>query len=323
MSHLHVTIPDQKTIPPNLYGVNPGRSERSLKRYISLAMLSVIIVNWNTKDLLRACINSILLNPPACKLELIVVDNASPDGSAKMVAEEFPEIKLVDQNTNTGYAQGNNSGFALATGNWLLALNPDTEVPDGALDKAVKILQERPAYGVLSVKLIGPDGEVQSSIRGFPSIRGLIGAMFGLNKSRVDSDWNSYRLTNFDYELEQPAPQPMGTFLLFRREALKSIQAEFAPFDPQFPIFFNDVDLLCRLSSAGWPCIYSPKIWVKHHGGMSTRQVRKPMIWESHRSLFKYLLKHHLVKGRLNQTFVRAGLIIGALIRARGYYERF
>jgi len=286
-------------------------------------MLSIIIVNWNTKAMLVACLDSIFLNPPSCEFEVIVVDNASHDGSSKIIGENYPNVKLLSQNVNTGYAGGNNLGFQIAKGEWLLALNPDTEILSGTLDKAIKILENRSSYGVLAATLVGPEGEIQSSVRGFPTLKGIIGDIIGIGKKKPGSQWDSYRMTSFDYKIEQPAPQPMGTFLLFRREALNSICAESSPFDEDFPIFFNDVDLLLRLTQNGWPCLYTPKIQVLHHGGMSTKQVRKPMIWESHRSLMKYLLKHNLSGSALNQKMIRFGLILGAWIRARGYYERF
>src|SRR3979490_2219491 len=106
--------------------------------------LSIVIVNWNTRDLLRACLASIQRHPAASKFEVIVVDNNSSDGSAAMVKLEFPGVTLVDLPTNSGYARGNNHGFEQARGEYILTLNPDTELVDDSLDKAIRVLENNP-----------------------------------------------------------------------------------------------------------------------------------------------------------------------------------
>lgn len=286
--------------------------------------LSIVIVDWNTRDMLRACLRSFAQFAPTCRFEIIVVDNASGDRSAEMVRTEFPDVVLVALPTNTGYARGNNHGFEQARGEFILALNPDTELIDHSLDRAIRILEENPQFGALGAKLIGVNGKVQRSVRGFPSFMGILGDATGLGRTFPHSPFGSYRLPGFDYEMHQDAPQPMGTFLLFRREALDSVGAAKAPFDEEFPIFFNEVDLLYRLRRKGWPCLYSPDVRVLHHGGESTKQVRKAMIWESHRSLVRYLRKHHLNQWNLPAVLFVSGVVYAAaFIRARGYSAGF
>lgn len=285
-------------------------------------MLSVLIVNWNTRDLLRLCLKSLEENPSKIGQEVIVVDNASSDGSADMVRAEFPDVVLAAESTNHGYARGNNIAFRRASGRYLLTLNPDTEVLEGALDAAVAALEGSPKRGCVGACLVGPDGLVQRSVRGFPSVVGVAGDLFGLADRFPASRWASYRMPGFDYTVAQPAPQPMGTFLLFRREALDSIGDASSPFDELFPIFFNEVDLLLRLERAGWETWYEPSARVLHHGGASTRQVRKSMIWESHRSLLRFLRKHRLVAGWAYPVLAPA-VWLGAFVRARGYHAGF
>lgn len=284
------------------------------------ARLSVIIVNWNTRDLLRRCLASLRAYPPSVPMEIIVVDNASADGSSAMVREEFPEVALLEPGRNTGYAAGNNLGFAQAKGEYLLTLNPDTEVFDGTLDEALRVLDRSPRAGSLGAKLIGVGGEVQRSVRGFPTLVGVLGDITGLARRLPGSVWDQYRQFGLDLEAEAEVDQPMGTFLLFRRQALAQIGDPRQPFDEGFPIFFNEVDLLARLAMAGWTCIYAPSVRVLHHGGESTKQVRKSMIWESHRSLVRYWKKHWPALARYTILPILAGLIYGgALVRARGY----
>jgi GT2 family glycosyltransferase len=286
-------------------------------------MLSILVVNWNTKEHLRRCLASIHRHPPGCEYEVIVVDNNSSDGSAEMTAAEFPDARLFALDANTGYAGGNNIAFQQALGDRLLTLNPDTEFEDESIDLALAYLESRLRISAVGIRLVGPEGETQSSVRGFPSLQGVAGALLGIDRLSPRSRWASYRLPEFDYTLTQAAPQPMGTFLLFRREALEAVGALPHPFDMDFPIFFNEVDLLKRLDDAGWTAAYLAEAHVRHHHGASTRQVRKPMIWESHRSLVRYWWKH--VRGPARWALPAASGIIwlAALIRARGWHAGF
>ena len=279
-------------------------------------MLSVLIVNWNTREPLRACLASLRACPATGAMETIVVDNASTDGSADMVRAEFPEAILIASGVNTGYARGNNLAFAVAKGDRLLTLNPDTEALPGTLDRALDALDRHPRAGAVAVRLVGADGETQRSVRGFPTALNVLGDVLRVG--------DAYRLRGFDYEREGPAPQPMGTFLLFRREALAAVGDPLRPFDEAFPIFFNEVDLLKRMADAGWPTLYTPRASVLHHGGESTKQVRKAMVWESHRSLVRYLRKHRGTGAQgLALPLVALAVHGAALVRARGFHEGF
>ncbi len=284
-------------------------------------MLSVVIVNWNTKEFLRSCLGSLRANPCSEEMEVIVVDNASTDGSADMGRSEFPEFTLIESGGNVGYAKGNNLGLVRAKGEFVLTLNPDTEILEDTLDMALHVLRSNPDCGGLGAHQIDPDGATQNSVRGFPSFWGILGYLTGLGKLAPRSVLDSYGLTSFDYTEEQIAPQPMGTFLLFRRSALEAVGGRY---DESFPIFFNEVDLLYRMKLAGYPCIYSPAVRILHHGAASTKQVRKSMIWESHKSLARFLRKHH--RTTWSAPFVEAlcGVVwLAALVRAKGYHGGF
>lgn len=252
-----------------------------------------------------------------------MVDNDSSDGSAAMVETEFPDARLFRPGKNLGYAAGNNLAFSHAQGELLLTLNPDTEFEDDTLARACAALAKQPRAGSLAVRLVGPDGRTQRSVRGFPTPLGVMGQALRLDHLFPDSVLGSYSLPKFDYDRPGPAPQPMGTFLLFRREALAMVGDPCAPFDEQFPIFFNEVDLLYRLDRAGWPCWYEPSGHVWHHHGASTRQVRKSMVWESHRSLVRYLRKHLAGPERLWLPLVWLLATLSALVRAKGFYAGF
>lgn len=278
-------------------------------------MLSVLIVNWNTRDKLRACLASLKRFPPNEPHEVIVVDNASSDDSADMVRAEFPSVKLIEPGTNTGYARGNNLAFAEAGGDWLLTLNPDTELQDSSIQTALNELRVKTGFGCCAVRLVSPEGKIERSVRAFPTVSSILADLLGNGKA--------YRLPDFDYKNPGPAPQPMGTFLLFRKTALEAVGDPKAPFDERFPIFFNDVDLLKRMWDAGWPCWYSSAAHVLHHHGSSTSQAKKAMVWESHKSLVRYFGKHLRGAARLLLPLIAAAAFLAALIRAKGYHAGF
>ena len=280
------------------------------------ASLSIVIVNWNTRDLLRACLASVQRFPPARSFEVIVVDNASTDGSAEMVASEFPFVRLIKPGRNTGFAKGNNLGFQEATGSYWLVLNPDTEMQADTLDRACAILDTDIRIAAVGACQIGTDGMIQKSVRGFPTVTNLLRS-FLPRPLYSDEYWRR----SFDYTKPQTCPQPMATFTLFRA----SVVQDLGGYDESFPIFFNDVDLCRQIWSAGREIWYAPDVKILHHGGEGTRQVRKAMIWESSRSLIRYLKKHH--GKEVGTIFLLPGLTLMvyalALARAKGFSVGF
>ncbi|MCX6359128.1 MAG: glycosyltransferase family 2 protein [Armatimonadetes bacterium] len=262
--------------------------------------LSIVIVNWNTRDMLRDALNSLLQPGSDLRLQVIVVDNASVDGSAAMVRSEFPMVKLVANTGNAGYAEGNNQGMRVAEGRHTLLLNPDVVVPPGTLEGAVHALETDPKIGALGCRLIGTDGETQRSVRGFPTPGSILWEALGLSRLCPSSPvFGAYRMTTFDYSSQADVDQPMGTFLLLRGEAVRQVGL----LDERFPIFFNEVDWCYRAKRGGWRIVYTPTVQIKHYGGASTGQVAPAMAWESRRGLLAYYRKHY---GGLRYAPIRA-----------------
>lgn len=286
---------------------------------ITPELVSVVVVNWNTRELLKKCLVSLEQSTAPFALQTIVVDNASVDGSADMVEESFPSVILVRNSSNMGYAHANNQGIALAEGDYVLTLNPDTELPHDAIAQCVETLEKNSGFGCLAPRLIGLDRKPQRSVRGFPSVLGVFGALTGLDKIMPKGPLGSYTLPSFDYGAQGYAPQPMGTFLLFRRSVFKTLGDPKMPFDEAFPIFFNEVDLLFRLHQAGIHCLYTPQVEVLHVHGASTRQRPKAMVWESHRSLVRYFKKHLKGLQRAWIPGIAAAAYVAAFVRARGF----
>ena len=290
---------------------------------MSSPLVSVLIVNWNTRDLLRVCLRSLRAQQLRGEMEVIVVDNNSGDGSEEMVRAEFPEFRVIQTSANTGYAEGNNIAFFYAKGDFLLTLNPDTELEPETIQIAIDRLGAHPAWGAISVQFRYPDGQLQPSVREFPTLPNILGEITGLARRFPDSVIGNYRAHNFNYSAEGDAPQPMGTFLLFSRRYLEQCADPHHPFDQDFPIFFNEVDLLYRMQQAGFKCGYTPLTSILHHHGAGTRQVKPMMVWESHRSLARYFDKHTQGPARALLPLVRLAIMIGALLRTRQIHAGF
>lgn len=281
-------------------------------------MLSICIVNWNTRDYLKGCLASIAAYPPASEpVEVIVVDNASTDGSADMVRAEFPNVTLIASDHNTAYAGGNNLALAAAKGDKLLLLNPDVELEAGTLTRAVKFMDARPDAGMIGARQIQPDGATQRSVRGFPAPEAIMWEILGLGRLLPRSKrFAAYAMRGFDYDRVAEVDQPMGTFLLVRREVYSAIGG----MDEVFPIFFNEVDWCYRAKLAGWKIYYTPDVRLLHFGASATRQVPKPaMIRESHRSMIRFYEKHYRRSmNPLVYWLVILAIRIGEVVRVAG-----
>jgi GT2 family glycosyltransferase len=248
--------------------------------------VSALIVNWNTCEHLRRCLQALQRCPQPPDLEVIVVDNASSDGSAEMVRREFPSVKLVVNGSNIGYAAANNQAATVAQGQFFLLLNPDAEVTPNAIERLVAFAQAHPDAGAVAPKLVYPDGRLQPSVRSFPTPAALLFAAMGLDK--LSPRLGRYRMTWFRYDRIGEVEQPMASALLVRREAWEQVGG----MDETMPIFFNDVDFCWRLKKAGWRIYFLPDAVVVHHHGASTRLLGIGKLWASHQGLLRFYDKH-------------------------------
>ncbi|MBC8104575.1 MAG: glycosyltransferase family 2 protein, partial [Cytophagales bacterium] len=239
-------------------------------------------------DDLRACLEALARYPfTGGDQEVIVVDNASWDGSAAMVRGEFPGVRLIANHANANYAKGTNQALATATGDYLLLLNPDARVAAGTLDTLTRFLAAHPGAGAVASKLVGRDGVVQRSVRGFPDPRSVLWDLLKL--PRLFPGLGSYRQIGFNYEKAQIAPQPMASCFLLTRPAYEAV----GPMDERFPLYFNDVDWCLRARKASLEVWYSPDAIAVHGYGGTTQQVRRAAVWESHRALLRLWGKHY------------------------------
>jgi len=251
--------------------------------------LSIVIVNWNVRDLLRRCLHSILDTRCLMLVEVIVVDNDSTDGSVEMVRAEFPSVHLIANAQNRGFPAANNQGIAVARGRYVFLLNCDAEVVGDALATMVAFADAHPDVGVVGPQLLYPDGSVQSSRRRFPT---LLTAFF-------ESTWIQScaprRLLERYYVLDRPDDMTQdvdwvkGAALLARREAIEQV----GPMDEGFFMYSEELDWCRRFREAGWRVVYLPTAQVIHHEGKSSEQVvaAKHIYFQS--SKVRYFRKHH------------------------------
>lgn len=231
--------------------------------------LSICIVNWNTKEYLKDCLESLQHYYHSIHYEIIVVDNASADGSPQMVSTLFPDVTLIQNPVNEGYAYGNNQALHRHNGRYVLFLNPDTVVPAGVLEKLVDRMDEDKQLGIITCQLRNFDGSIQNFCSGLPTVYDEIFLQTGFDRLYPSHILCGHRNMNrFSCEVEQQIEQPPGTFILTRSAIIEQLGG----FDEEFPLFYNDVDLCKRVKDAGWKILFTPEVFIYHHKSASIKQ---------------------------------------------------
>lgn len=254
--------------------------------------LSIIIVSWNVKPLLRTCLNSIYSHTKDLSFEVFVVDNASHDGSADMVAKDFPQAYLIKNHRNVGFGKANNQAFKKAHGRYILFLNDDTEIESNIFKKLITKYDRLgdASVGMMGCRLVNADGSQQESVRAFPTVFDQTMILFKLHRL---FPWlvSGYRQSHFDYDTEQTVDQVMGAFMLVPRAVLD----EHGVFDEDFFAWFEEVDLQKRLHNAGYEILYTPTVHCIHVKGASFDQLRRPKAQMMfNKSMRTYFRKHHI-----------------------------
>ncbi len=231
--------------------------------------LSVSIVNYNTKEFLRKCLKSIYENTYKISFEVFVVDNNSKDGSTKMVKKEFPQVNLIENEINVGFAKANNQTIRKNSGKYILFLNSDTVVLPDSLNIMTSFMDNHPRAGALGCKLLNSDMILQPSCREFPSFITLLfestflDQLFPSNKVI-----GRYQLGRWNHNEIREVDQPMGACLMVRRKTVDEVGL----LDEEFFMFFEEVDWCYRIKKRGWKIYFLPKAKVIHYGGQSIRK---------------------------------------------------
>lgn len=269
--------------------------------------LSVVIVSWNTRDLLRACLQSLRDAAGALPggVEVVVVDNASHDGTPDMLCDEFPEVDLVRNAVNAGFAAANNQGIVRTRGSYVLLLNPDTVGRGAFLGPLVGFLDAHPETGAVGPRVVGGQGEHQVSCYPLPTLGRELWRLFHL-----DRIWprGTYPDSLFEATTPQAVESILGACLLVRRDALEAAGL----LDERFFIYTEEIDLCRRLQDRGWQLYWIPDSVIVHYGGASTTQVALRMFVELYRSKVQYFRKHF---GRRGAIGYKAVLLAAALPR--------
>ncbi|MFZ4814466.1 MAG: glycosyltransferase family 2 protein [Phototrophicaceae bacterium] len=264
--------------------------------------LGIVILNWNTKDLLRRCLQTVFASEGAFRYQVVVVDNASTDGSVDMVRAEFPTATLIANPTNDGYPKGNNIGLralGYADGGkpsredaprYALLLNPDTEVPPTALYDMLRYMDANPQMGVAGPKLILPDGSLDMACRrSFPTPEISFYRMVGLSSAFPKSPrFGRYNMTYVDPNTEIQVDSVVGAYMQLRREAIEQVGL----LDETFFMYGEDLDWAYRIKQAGWTIYYNPAVTVTHVKRAASRQSPRAQR-EFYRAMLIFYRKHY------------------------------
>jgi N-acetylglucosaminyl-diphospho-decaprenol L-rhamnosyltransferase len=243
-----------------------------------LPSLAVIIVSWNVRDLLTRCLDSLFaeLDSSAIDARVIVVDNASSDGSVEMVRSRYPRIEVIASEKNLGFAGGNNIGLnhirVMEQGvEFVLLLNPDTEVQPGAIKTLLDVIRSRSDVAIVTSRLSYGDGSFQHSAFHFPGLAQLYIELLPAPARWYESRLNG-RYPQRLYAASQPfeIDHPLGAVMLLRAEAIRQVGL----FDEGFALYCEEIDWCARFKEAGWHLLCVPSAHVIHHSGKSTSQVR-------------------------------------------------
>ncbi len=279
----------------------------------SAADLSIVILSWNTKELVRECLTALRGASDGLRTEIVVIDNASEDGSPDLIAAEFPEVVLVRNAENRGYAPGVNQGIARSTGRRVCLLGSDTRVRPGTFEALCAFLDAHPTAGAVAPPLLNPDGSRQCGCKRFPTL-GLV-AFWDLPPHRWFPDagvLRRYEMKDWDHMGTREVDQPPGTCFLVRREVIDRV----GPMDEKLWLFFNDVDWALRIRQAGFSIWHVEAPGVFHRESSSVGKFRM-MALEWHKNRIWYFRKHHGFLGRLFTGAALLHVTVRECLRAR------
>ncbi len=271
--------------------------------------LFISIVNYNTRDLLDRCLDTIFANPPPGEFEVCVVDNASHDGSVEMVREKYPQVRLMASQDNLGYAGGNNLALRESRARYDLILNSDIEIHPGAFAALLEFMDNTPDAGMCGARLILPDGSVQPSCAAELTLGKLFTQQFLLDKAGLaryftGEYWVNCAVVNEPAEVEQLT----GACMLCRREAIEQVGL----MDEAYWMYCEDSDYCRRYRAAGWKLYYVPAATMLHVLGGSSRSARAEMIAAYNHAAGRYFRLHH---GPVQGFFARLIGLAGGMLR--------
>ena len=271
--------------------------------------LSISIVSWNTRDLLKQCLESVFAHLDGVDTEVIVVDNASEDSSPDMVEREFPQVVLIRQTSNGGFAQANNVALAESSGKYFLLLNSDTIVHPGSIKRLVDFMESIPEAGAAAPKLLNLDGSLQRSCSIFPSPATELYDAVYLSKLLPRSKlFGGYAMSYWDFDQERDVDFAGGSCLMLRRSALDQVGA----LDEGYFMYTEEADLCYRLKQAGWRVVFLPDAQIVHIGGQSTKRCASRMAVQLPISRHRFIRKF---QGSGPAALFKGAVALGSALR--------
>lgn len=276
--------------------------------------LSIVILCWNDLKVIPDCLQSIFEGTHSTPFEVIVSDNGSTDGSIEFIRHSYPAVHLIENGVNLRFSKGNNVAIRECNGDYILILNPDTIIHDGALDRWVRFADGHPEGGAFGCRILNRDGSYQGCARPLPTLGGyLIGALYLRSMSRIMGFLPSDIYTGWNGNTVRTIGWQAGCAVMFRGGLLKQLGG----FDERFFYYCEDVDLCHRVWKAGYLIIYVPDVTITHLGGQSTT-VRNPRYFEvdQYRNQYRYFYKYY---GRRGVRRYRIITLLRLIARWTGY----
>jgi GT2 family glycosyltransferase len=283
--------------------------------------LSVVTVNYRSLEPLLACLATIPAAAPGLSVEIVVVDNQTGSGARPALATRFPDVRLIENAENVGYARAVNQGIRATSGEFVLVMNPDCEIRPGALRELFDYMRAHPEAAIAGPKILNPDGTLEYSARSFPThVAFLFNRYSLLTRLFPNNRWSrSYLLSDWDHASVRGVDWISGACMMVRRAAIEQV----GPMDEAFFMFIEDVDWCRRMRLAGLEVVYVPQAVIVHRIGASRNRVAARVIYGRHRGMIHYFHKHHPTNPVLAlladaAIMLRAGVMIAAnALRAR------
>jgi GT2 family glycosyltransferase len=275
--------------------------------------LSIVVLCWNDLNVIKECLESVYRATSAITFEVIVSDNGSTDTSVEYIREHFPDVRIVDNGANLGFARGNNAGINVAQGEYVLILNPDTIVHDKALERLVAYADRCPEGGAFGCRVLNPDGSFQNPARPLPTaFRFLISALDLRWLGKLTDVFDSDLYYHWTGHTERTIGFQSGCCIMVRRELLERLHG----FDERFFYHFEETDLCCRIWKSGSRVMFYPGAEITHLGGQSVGRFPIRFALETYRSRYRYFDKHFGTQGAVH---VRWLSLLELWIRYIGY----
>jgi N-acetylglucosaminyl-diphospho-decaprenol L-rhamnosyltransferase len=284
-----------------------------------MTRLAVVVVNHNAGSFLPACLSSIYAAAGDLALDVVLVDNASVDGSTERVGHLHPSLRVVKNRLNRGFAAAANQGIRATTASFVFLLNPDAEITGGSLASLVKVAADRPRAGILGPLVRNSDGSIQASARKVPDLLESLGHAFLGPFAPNNRFSRSYTMAEWDRSSEREVEWVSGCAMLVRRDAFEAVMG----FDEGYFMYVEDVDICTRLRQAGWSVLFSPELEVVHETGVSARKRSRRLAFEHSRSIYRYFAKHR-ARGPavFLKPLVKLAVWLRALLVTRGSRAR-